>query len=100
MKPKHRPPSDLRDKIAYGCIRAIRSTFDFLTNYKPSMGEAKWLNRIIFLETMAGIPGMIGGMMRHLRSLRTLKSDGGWIHHLLEEAENERMHLFTFLDYK
>ena len=38
--------------------------------------------------------------MRHLRSLRSLKNDGGCIHHLLEEAENERMHLFTFLEYK
>jgi hypothetical protein len=29
--------------------------------------------------------------------LRTLNEDGGWIHHLLEEAENESVHLFTFL---
>jgi hypothetical protein len=40
---------------------------------------------------------MIGGMQRHLRSLRTLERDHGWIHHLLQEAENERMHLFFFL---
>lgn len=26
-----------------------------------------------------------------------MQPDGGWIHHLLEEAENERMHLFTFI---
>ena len=66
VKPKHRTPSDFRDKIAYGGIRVIRSCFDFLTSYKPGMEEGKWLNRIIFLETVAGIPGMIGGMMRHL----------------------------------
>ena len=43
---------------------------------------------------------MIGGMVRHLKSLRTLEKDHGWIHHLLQEAsraENERMHLFIFL---
>jgi Alternative oxidase len=61
------------------------------------MKERQWMNRIIFLETVAGVPGMIGGMSRHLRSLRTLERDNGWIHHLLQEAENERMHLFFFL---
>jgi hypothetical protein len=61
------------------------------------MDERQWMNRIIFLETVAGVPGMVGGMQRHLRSLRTLERDHGWIHHLLEEAENERMHLFFFL---
>ena len=55
------------------------------------------MNRVIFLETIAGVPGIIGGMHRHLRSLRTLERDHGWIHHLLQEAENERMHLFFFL---
>jgi Alternative oxidase len=34
---------------------------------------------------------MVAGMLRHLRSLRGLKRDRGWIHTLLEEAENERM---------
>jgi len=43
---------------------------------------------------------MVGGMMRHLRSLRTMKRDNGWIHTLLEEAENERMHLLTFMQMK
>ena len=36
-------------------------------------------------------------MLRHLRSLRRMDRDHGWIHTLLEEAENERMHLLTFL---
>jgi threonyl-tRNA synthetase len=61
------------------------------------MTERDWMNRAIFLETIAGIPGMVGGMSRHLKSLRTLERDHGWIHHLLQEAENERMHLFFFL---
>ena len=66
--------------------------------YNPEkMKERDWLHRIIFLETVAGVPGMIGGMVRHLKSLRSLEADHGWIHHLLQEAENERMHLFIFL---
>lgn len=56
--------------------------------------------RIIFLETVAGVPGMVGGMLRHLRSLRKMEKEGRWIETLLEEAENERMHLMTFMAIK
>lgn len=35
---------------------------------------------------------------RHFRSLRTLERDRGWIATLLEEAENERMHLLLCLN--
>jgi len=52
------------------------------------------------LETVAGVPGMVGGMTRHLQSLRTLTHDHGLIHHLLNEAENERTHLFIFMTLK
>ncbi|OBT71167.1 hypothetical protein VF21_10083 [Pseudogymnoascus sp. 05NY08] len=61
------------------------------------MNERKWLVRFIFLESVAGVPGMVAGMLRHLHSLRRLKRDNGWIETLLEEAYNERMHLLTFL---
>lgn len=79
-------------------VGAARFSVDTATRYNPeTMNERHWLHRIIFLETVAGVPGMIGGMLRHLKSLRTLEADHGWIHHLLQEAENERMHLFIFL---
>lgn len=41
---------------------------------------------------------MVGGMLRHMRSLRRMEDDQGWIHTLLAEAENERMHLMTFIE--
>ena len=82
-------------------VQLVRGWFDLLTGYtEKGMHHSKWLTRIIFLETIAGVPGMVGGMARHMRSLRTLERDNGWIHHLLEEAENERMHLFMFLHMK
>src|SRR5699024_1529200 len=59
-----------------------------------------WINRIIFLETVAGVPGLVGAMVRHLKSLRQMERDYGWIHTLLEEAENERMHLMTALQIR
>lgn len=49
------------------------------------------------LETIAAVPGMVGGALQHLRSLRRLEGDRGWIRTLLEEAENERMHLMVFM---
>ena len=45
-------------------------------------------------------PGMIGAMVRHLKSLRRMTRDHCWIHTLLEEAENERMHLLTALELR
>ena len=84
--------------LAYYSMKCLRAGFDTFSGYKPGqMNETKYLRRFIFLETVAGVPGMIGGMIRHMKALRAMQPDGGWIHHLLEEAENERMHLFTFI---
>jgi ubiquinol oxidase len=49
------------------------------------------------LETVAGVPGMVGGMMQHLKSLRRMRDDDGWIRELIDETENERMHLMAFV---
>ncbi|KAL9622882.1 MAG: hypothetical protein Q9160_002808 [Pyrenula sp. 1 TL-2023] len=93
-------------------VRLLRWGTDLATGYKhPKLGdkgaaaekkpfimnERKWMIRFIFLETVAGVPGMVGGMLRHMRSLRRMQRDNGWIETLLEEAYNERMHLLTFL---
>lgn len=62
---------------------------DLVTGYKsqsPSesssrgyaMSEDKWITRFIFLESVAGVPGMAAGMLRHLKSLRQMKRDHGW----------------------
>lgn len=94
----HFHPIKARDKYAFFSMKLLRYFFDFFTGYRPNiMTEKLYLRRAIFLETIAGVPGMIGGMSRHFRAIRTLQDDKGWIHHLLEEAENERMHLSFFL---
>jgi Alternative oxidase len=33
--------------------------------------------RLVFLETTAGVPGIVGGMIRHLHSLRLMRRDNG-----------------------
>ena len=50
------------------------------------------------LETVTAVPGMVGEMLLHLRSLRHFEHSGGWIRALLEEAEHERMQLMTFME--
>ena len=40
-------------------------------------------SRIIMLETIAGVPGMVAAMVRHFNSLRRMTRDHGWIHTLL-----------------
>lgn len=110
---EHRQPKDMSDRFALFLMRMLRKGTDFATGYshdheeittgvagKPKpykMSERKWLIRFIFLESVAAVPGMVGGMLRHLHSLRRMKRDNGWIESLLEEAYNERMHLLTFL---
>jgi len=49
------------------------------------------------LETVAAVPGMVGATITHLKCLRRMCDDKGWIRTLMDEAENERMHLMTFI---
>lgn len=105
----HLTPTTTTDKIALNTLLLIRKTFDFFTGYhhppagqeenpRFKMTEDKWLERFVFLESIAGVPGMVGGMVRHLHSLRLMRRDKAWIETLLEEAYNERMHLLTFMN--
>ncbi|RUS68953.1 hypothetical protein EGW08_023285 [Elysia chlorotica] len=101
VKVTHKQPDCLVDRLAYRTVRLFRGGFDVFSGFKfGTRNEKKWLNRICFLETVAGVPGMVAAMMRHMTSLRRLQRDQGWIHTLLEEAENERMHLLTALQLK
>ncbi|MBU8976041.1 alternative oxidase [Lysobacter sp. MMG2] len=87
----HHPVLNASDRIAYGTTRALRFFADTLF-------AKRYGNRAIVLETVAAVPGMVGGALVHLHCLRWLHDDEGWIHTLLDEAENERMHLMTFME--
>jgi len=95
----HRTPKTFLDKLIFFMVRKVMyKTFNKLSRYDVNNPTAKatiW--RLIILESIAGVPGMVAGCSRHFRSLRLLKRDNGWIHTLLEEAENERMHLLSVL---
>lgn len=56
-------------------------------------------HRAVVLETIAGVPGMVAGMLIHMKSLRRLqRGNGTMIHEMLSEAENERKHLMFFIE--
>jgi ubiquinol oxidase len=88
--PSHRPPADLSDHIALSLTKLLRWFAD-------GFFRRRYGHRAVVLETVAAVPGMVGGMLNHLKSLRRMQDDRGWIKVLLEEAENERMHLMTFI---
>ena len=87
----HHEPVGFSDRFALGFTKLLRFCAD--TFFAKRYGH-----RAIVLETVAAVPGMVGAMFTHLSSLRRMKDDEGWIRTLLEEAENERMHLMTFIE--
>lgn len=109
----HREPRTTSDNVAYKGVTLTRFFFDWFTGYKKpkteqeiadgfrgtryEMTDEKWMTRVIFLETIAAVPGMVAAFLRHLHSIRLLRRDRAWIETLLDEAYNERMHLLTFI---
>jgi ubiquinol oxidase len=86
----HHEPKDLRDKIALRLVKFMRIFADkFFTG--------RYGHRAVVLETVAAVPGMVGGLLQHLKAIRHIRDDQGWIKELIDEADNERMHLMTFI---
>ena len=43
------------------------------------MTETKWFHRLILMETVGSLPGVVGSIARHLRSVALLEQDhGAW----------------------
>lgn len=87
----HHPARHMSDHFALAITKLLRWGAD--TFFAKRYG-----NRAIVLETVAAVPGMVGATLTHLRALRRMEDDGGWIRTLMDEAENERMHLMTFIE--
>jgi ubiquinol oxidase len=87
----HHPASNVSERFALGLTRFLRFFADL-------MFQKRYGHRAIVLETVAAVPGMVGGLLQHLKALRHIRDDQGWIRELLDEAENERMHLMTFIE--
>ena len=85
-------PKNFSDYFALSMTKFFRLIAD--TFFAKRYGH-----RAVVLETIAGVPGMVAGMVIHLRSLRHMKTGYGYrIREMLAEAENERMHLMFFVE--
>ena len=87
----HKAPEGISDRIALGIVK-------FMRVFADAFFSKRYGHRAVVLETVAAVPGMVGGLLQHLKSLRHIREDEGWIRELLDEAENERMHLMTFIN--
>ncbi len=87
---QHRQPEDLSDSVALVFVKGLRFVAD-------RFFAKRYGHRAVVLETVAAVPGMVGGLLQHLKALRTIRDDQGWVRELLAEADNERMHLMTFV---
>jgi len=84
-------PRTISDRVAKSLSVLLRCVADLFF-------QECYTHRAVILETVAAVPGMVAGMLIHLRCLRTQSPDNGWIKTLLAEAENERMHLMVFVE--
>ncbi|MBL8442676.1 MAG: alternative oxidase [Zoogloeaceae bacterium] len=84
-------PENLSDRVARGITRVMRFVAD-------AFFARRYGHRAVVLETVAAVPGMVASTLQHLKALRHMSDDHGWIRTLMEEAENERMHLLTFIE--
>jgi len=86
----HYDVTGFRNQLAFGFVKLLRFFADVFF-------AKRYGHRAVVLETVAAVPGMVGGLLLHLKCLRYIREDDGWIRTLLDEAENERMHLMTFI---
>ncbi|MDB3995028.1 alternative oxidase [Gammaproteobacteria bacterium] len=82
----------MSDKFALSMTKFFRFIAD--TFFVDRYGH-----RAVVLETVAGVPGMVAGVLMHFKSLRSMQTGyGADIREMLAEAENERMHLMFFIE--
>ena len=86
----------LTEKVSDKTAMAMTMFFRF---FADAFFSKRYGHRAVVLETIAGVPGMVGGMLLHMRSLRKMeRGNGTMIQELLDEAVNERKHLMFFIE--
>lgn len=86
----HCPPRSSGDRFAFALCKAMRFGADLFF-------RKRYLHRAVVLETVAAVPGLVGAVLQHLRSLRLMRGRADMVKTLMDESENERMHLMAFV---
>lgn len=84
-------PRTFSDRLARVAVRGLRTC-------AGGVFARRYGHRAVVLETIAAVPAMVAATLTHLRALRTTTDDRGRVRMLMNEAENERMHLMTFVE--
>jgi ubiquinol oxidase len=79
-----------KDRFALAMTKLLRAMADLCF-------RQHYIHRAVVLETVAAVPGMVGAVLQHLRALRIFHGRPDMVKLLLDEAENERMHLMAFV---
>jgi ubiquinol oxidase len=87
----HAVPGPFGDHVAFALCKALRLGADLFF-------RKRYLHRSVVLETVAAVPGLVGGALQHLRSLRVMRGRADMVKILMDESENERMHLMAFVE--
>lgn len=87
---RHRAPATFSDRMAAGIARAMASIASVFFG-------RRYGDRVVVLETIAAVPGMVAATLLHLRCLRRMIDDRGWVRVFMDEAENQRAHLMAFV---
>lgn len=66
----HHAPADLGDRVALATVKGMRLFAD-------AFFGARHGHRAVVLETVAAVPGMVGGLLQHLKALRHIRDDEG-----------------------
>jgi ubiquinol oxidase len=85
---RHHVPNSLTDRIALGVVRAG-------TSIAGALFGRRYGDRVIVLETVAAVPPMVAATLLHLKCLRRMLDDRGWVRTFMDEAENQRVHLMS-----
>ncbi len=87
---RHHTPETLSDRFAATAERLLTATVGALFG-------RRYGDQVIVLETIAAVPAMVAASLLHLKCLRQLIDDRGWVRTFMDEAENQRAHLMAFV---
>lgn len=97
----HHKPQGIRDWVAFAWIKMMIFGADIISR-RPKMNEKLFLRRLLYLETMGAAVGLAAPTAQHMRHVIQFKGgeEGQIINHLVEESDNERVHLYAILELK
>ncbi|KAK1932319.1 Alternative oxidase [Phytophthora citrophthora] len=90
-------PKKMHENVVSLRAKTPRSSFSLLFDYRglsSSLTPGDWLNRCLYIETVARASEMVVGIAHRLRSQHSLNPGDIW------PVENERIHMQIFLSMK